>query len=700
MDNEQVMNQARPAPEQEAGVENAQAPNEEKLSLEEAVAKAQQEDASETILTSAEEEAEAASKGEQILREKDKESKYRRLTGPWAVIAAVISVMFVVYHVYTSRFGMPEMFRHRAIHLGFLLTLAWIYYPSCKKANQKRPSVMDIILMLLTVTMTVFTFFNIVQFNLRSGVAMPIDYVFGAICILLVIEAVRRVIGWQLTTLVVIFLLYAYFGPYVPGVFMHKGYNIKRIIYQMYLTTQGIFGVPLGVSATYMIIFIVLASMLSQSGLGKLFNDMALSVSGKAAGGPAKVAVVASAMMGMINGGAANNVATTGAFTIPLMKRVGYQNYFAGAVEAAASTGGQIMPPIMGTVAFIMAEFVGVPYVDIALAAIIPSVLYFAAVFFQVDLRARKLNLQGIGDAEIPDVKATIKRYGHMIIPVIVLVFLLIKQYTPIYSAFYCCILAWLLALLRKETRLGPKELLTMAVEAARGCLSVGIAMAGAGFIIGVLGMTGIGLILADNIVTLSRGILLIALLLSMVVSIILGMGLPTSACYIIASSIACPILLNMGVDKFQAHFFVLYFACLSTVTPPVALASYVGAGMAGADPGKVGWAAFKLAAAGFIVPFFFIYAPEMLLIADSPFDIVWAAVTGLIGTYLLAVACEGYFKMPLPVYMRIVSFGAAICLMIPGIQTDIIGAGLIVLLLLYVVLKGKSNKMKAQAGA
>lgn len=638
------------------------------------------------------EEEKLAKKGEEILREKDKESKYRHLSGTWAVITAVISVVFVVYHLITSRFGMPEMFRHRALHLGFLLVLTWIYFPSCKKANHKRPSIVDIILMIVTVVLTAFTYFNIVQFNLRSGVAVPLDYVFGAICILLVIEAVRRVLGWQLTSLIVIFLLYAYFGPYMPGVLMHKGYSIKRIIYQMYLTTQGIFGVPLGVSATYMIIFVVLASLLSQSGLGTLFNDVALSMSGKSAGGPAKVAVVASALMGMINGGAANNVATTGAFTIPLMKKTGYPGYFAGAVEAAASTGGQIMPPIMGTVAFIMAEFVGVSYGTIALAAIIPAVLYFMAVYFQVDLRARKMGIKGIDDSQLPNVKETLRKYVHMVLPLFVLVFLLIGQFTAIYAAFYCCILTWALALLRKETRMGPKRLLATAIEAGRGCISVGIAMAGAGFIIGVLGMTGIGLILADNIVTLSRGILLIALLLTMVVSIILGMGLPTSACYIIASSIACPILLNMGVPKFQAHFFVLYYACLSTVTPPVALASYVGAGMANADPNKVGWAAFKLAAAGFIVPFFFIYAPEMLLIADSPWSIALSAITGLVGTYLLASSIEGYLKIPLNFVLRIICFAAAILLMIPGAFTDLIGLGLVAIIIVYIYVKTKKS--------
>lgn len=630
--------------------------------------------------------------GEEILRSHDKESAFRKLSGFWLSIVSIISIIYISYHMITSRFGTPIIMKHRAIHVGFILFLIWIYYPASKKAKKNIPSILDIGLMVVTIVTTVYTVMNVEPFAARSGVMLPTDLIFGIILCLLVLEATRRVVGKGLVILAVVFLLYAYLGKYIPGVFSHRGYSVNRIVYQMYLTGQGIFGVPIGVSAGYLVVFIVLGALLDVSGLGKLFNDLSLAIGGKAAGGPAKVAVIASALCGTISGSAATNVATTGAFTIPLMKRVGYKPFFAGAVEAAASTGGQIMPPIMGTVAFIMAEYLGVSYGTIALAAIIPALLYFAGVYFQIDLRARKIGLTGLKKEELPDAKVTIKRYGHMIIPMFVLVYILMKGYTPVYAAFYASITTWALSFVRKETRIGLKQLKSMCISAARSTLSVGIAMAAAGFIVAVLSMTGIGIILADNIVLISNGILFIALILTMIVSIVLGMGLPTSACYIIAASIAVPILTKMGVPAFQAHFFVLYYSVISTVTPPVALASYVGAGMAGADPNKVGIAAFKLALAAFIIPFFFVYNPAMLLIAPNFGVIVWAAITALFGTFLLAISLEGYFLIQIPLWLRFVFFGAAVSLMAPGIPSDI--AGIVLLLIcsftIYTLRKSK----------
>ena len=458
----------------------------------------------------------------------------------------------------------------------------------------------------------------------------------------------------------------------------------------MYLTTEGIYGLPIGIAATYLVLFIVFSSFLEKSGLGTLFNDVSLALGGRMAGGPAKVAVIGSALVGMISGSAATNVATSGAFTIPLMKKIGYKPYFAGAVEAAASTGGQIMPPIMGTGAFIMAEFLGIPYISIAAAAIIPAILYFAAVFFQVDLRARKIGLRGLAKEDIPDAKKTILRYGHMFLPIIILVVLLMEGFTPLYAAFYSILVTWILSFLRKETRMGVNKLIPLAVSSARSCLSLSVAMANAGFVVAVLSMTGIGIILADNIVALSQGSLFVTLVLCMVVSIVLGMGLPTSACYIIAATIAVPILAELNVPGLQAHFFVFYFSCLSTVTPPVALASYVAAGMSGAGTNEVGWAAFKLALAGFIVPFFFIYAPAVILIADSAMVIAWAAFTGLIGTALLAVAVEGYLFRNLPWLLRVLFFGGAVLLMAPGLYSDIAGFGIAAVAIAWAVVLKK----------
>ena len=531
---------------------------------------------------------------------------------------------------------------------------------------------------------------------MRGGVATMTEYVAGGILILLVLEACRRAVGPQLLILAIIFLLYAWLGKYIPGVFSHRGQKVNRIIYQMYLGSNGIFGLPIGVSSTYLIIFVILGAILEKSGLGKLFNDIALGLGGRLAGGPAKVAVVASALLGMISGSAATNVATTGAFTIPLMKKIGYKDHFAGAVEAAASTGGQIMPPIMGSAAFIMAEFLGMKYLNIAAAAVIPSLLYFAGVYFQIDLRARKTGLKGLAKDDLPDVWHTVRRYGQMIIPIFVLIFLMLEGRTPLFSAFYTVLATAILSWMRKETRIGFKEMKIIAVNSARGSLSIGVAMATAGFIIAVLSMTGIGIILSDNIVALSGGSLPVALLLVMVVSIILGMGLPTSACYVIAASISVPILTKMGVAPFQAHFFVFYYACLSTITPPVALAAYVAAGLSGAKSSRVGWTAFRLALAGFIVPFFFIYSPAMLLIDSTALQIIWAGISGLIGTWFLAIAAEGFLKIDLPVWLRPIFFLAAIATIAPGLTTDLIGAGLAAVGFVYVFIATRVKKVSA----
>jgi TRAP transporter 4TM/12TM fusion protein len=328
----------------------------------------------------------------------------------------------------------------------------------------------------------------------------------------------------------------------------------------------------------------------------------------------------------------------------------------------------------MGTGAFIMAEFLGIPYIDIATYAIIPAVLYFAAVYFQVDLRARKTGLRGLSKEELPNVKSTLLRYGHMFLPIFILVWLLMEQFTPLYAAFYSLLATWVLSLIRRETRLTPDRLLPIAVGSARSCISLSVAMANAGFIVAVLSMSGIGAILADNIVELSHGSLMLTLILCMVVSIVLGMGLPTSACYIIAASISIPILHEMRVPALSAHMFVFYYSCLSTVTPPVALASYVAAGLCGDSTNKVGWAAFRLALAGFIVPFFFIYSPAMLLQGDSNALIAWSTFTALVGTFLLAVAVEGYLFISVPAILRLVFFSAALSLIDPGLKTDAIG--------------------------
>jgi len=629
---------------------------------------------------STEEQKDWDAKTDELVKKVDKGERYRtKFDSRWKIIVTVISLVFVAWSIWSPPFSSIQPVQLRAIHLGFILCLIWLYYPAKDKlAKMTHPGIVDIILALVTVAACVYTYFMVNALALRGGLALPLDYVVGIIIMILVLEACRRVLGWSLVIIALLFMAYALFGNYLPGVFNSRGTSPARLVYQMYLTSEGIFGIPLGISATYMVLFVFLSSMLGMTGAGKLFTDVAIAATGKSRGGPAKVAVVASGLFGMINGSAATNVATTGSFTIPLMKKVGYEPYFAGAVEAAASTGGQFMPPIMGTVAFLMAEFIGVPYVKIAEAAAIPAVIYFAAIFFAVDFRARRLNLKGVPPEGFPDWKSTVKKYWHMLLPMVLLTVLLLNQFSPMYAAFWAVLTTIGLALLKRTTRPTLDGMIKMAVNCARGTLTIAISMATAGFLIGVLGITGLGLIMSSGIVALSGGIVFVGLFMVMLVTLVLGMGLPTSGAYVIGASICVPILVKMGVPLFVAHFFVLYYACVSTITPPVALAAYVGAGMAGANPNKVGWTAFRLALPGLLVAFFVAINPALLLIADSWGIVVWAVVTALTGTYLFAAGSEGYILGgPLPWWSRVGCMLGGALLIIPGWQTDLAGIGL-----------------------
>ncbi len=643
---------------------------------------------------------------DEMLEEVEAEFNYRKKIDPfWMTFITVVSVLFIGYHMVTAGIGLPEIFKHRTVHLGFLLCLTWLYFPARKGSPRGRPSTLDLILFVFSATVAVLTVINRDSYLMRGGIMNWNDYILGSVIMVLVLEATRRTVGGQMLWISIICVLYMWAGPWMPGVFSHRGLSVRRIIQAIYQGGEGIFGMPLGVSSTYLIIFVILAAILDKSGLGKLFNDLALGLGGRFSGGPAKVAVVASALTGTISGSAASNVATTGAFTIPLMKKIGYQPTFAGAVEAAASTGGQIMPPIMGSAAFIMSEYLGIPYLTIAVAGIIPAILYFASVYFQVDFRARSLGLRGLTKEEMPDVLKTVLRYGQMIIPMIVLIWLMGQGRTPLYSAFYAVCLTIVLSWFRKETRILLPEARTVCISSARTSVAIGISMAAAGFMIAAFATTGLGIILADSIVALSRGNQMIVLVLTMVVAIILGLGLPTSACYVITASICAPILIKVGLSPFLSHFFVFYFSCLSTVTPPIALAAYVAAGIANANTDKVGWMAFRLALAGFIVPFFFIYSPAMVLmgpdgtmLSAQALSVVISLVSGIAGTWILAASVEGYLLIKYPTWLRVPLFVAAILLIDPRPVTSLVGVALTLVSvgIILIVKRGRSRTAAA----
>jgi TRAP transporter 4TM/12TM fusion protein len=509
----------------------------------------------------------------------------------------------------------------------------------------------------------------------RGAQVQPWEVWLGIMTIILVLEAGRRVVGKVLPTLGILFLLYCYFGRYMPEMFMHKGYSINRIIQHMYLTQEGIFGVALGVSSTFVFMFILFGAFLNRSGGARFFNDLALAVAGHSPGGPAKVAIVASGMLGSINGSSVANVATTGAFTIPLMKQVGYKPEFAGAVEACASTGGQFMPPIMGAGAFIMSEFLGISYLKIAAAAIIPAILYYTALFTAVHIRARRKDLKGLPKETLPNVKNVLAQDGHLLIPLVVIVAMLLYKFTPLAAAFWGIISVVLVSMIRSHTRMNPKTVLKAMEEGARSALGVALACALVGFIVGTSSLTALGLTISNNIIDIAGGRLFLTLLLGMLACLILGMGLPTTANYIVTSTMIAPALIKMGVFPLAAHLFVFYFGIMADLTPPVCLAAFTGAGIAGGNPGSTGLQATRIALVAYLIPYTFIYTPMILLegVEWLPFSIL--LVASLTGVIALATALQGWMYRNLNTVARVVFMVAGFAAFWPDYRVKSIAA-------------------------
>lgn len=635
----------------------------------------------------------------EIAKKYDSEARFRVMDGWLGKLVAITAIIMSLFHLYMAGIGVMPALQFRMIHLAFVLFLIFILYPAGKKSDTKKPSPLDYLLALAGAGTNLYMFFMIDIIAMRPGAYVTqMDVLVGLIGGLLVLEAARRCIGKELTVLALIFMLYAYLGPYLPGALRHRGFSFERIVEHMFLSAEGVYGVALGVSSTFIFLFILFGAFLGQTGLTQLFTSISMAAAGHTPGGPAKVAVLASGLMGMISGSAAANVVTTGAFTIPLMKSMGYRPYFAGAVEAVASTGGQIMPPIMGAAAFIMAEFLGIPYRDIIIAAIIPAVLYYVSCWAMVHLEARKLNLKGLDRSQLPRLGPILKANWHLFIPIIVLVYLIMEEFSPTFSAFYSIICLIVISSFRKHTRLNLLSLIKALEGGARGALGVAIACAVVGFIIGVVTLTGIGLMLANAIVAISGGLLITTMFLTMIACIILGMGLPTSAAYIVAGVVAAPALVNLGVEPIVAHMFVLYFACLSAITPPVALAAYAGAGIAGADPAKVGWTAVRIGLAGFIVPFMFVFSPGLLMEAPA-LTVIRNFITATVGVVCLAGAMQGFLLSHAKLYERALLFAAALLLIEGSLTTDMMGVVLMVIVLALQKIRAK-NEIAPRIGA
>ncbi len=511
----------------------------------------------------------------------------------------------------------------------------------------------------------------------RAGSPTTLDLVGGLLTLLVVLELARRTTGWGLVVVAVLALIYAASGPYLPGFLAHRGYGFTRLMEHLYLSTEGIWGVPLGVSADFVYLFVLFGALLDMAGGGALLIGLADRATGRTKGGPAKTAALASALMGSLSGSAVANVVTTGTFTIPLMRRSGFKPFFAGAIEAAASTGGQLMPPVMGAGAFILATWTNIPYPRVAVAAIVPAVLYYVALLMAIHFRAGRMGLEGGQNRNREPVLSRL----HLLLPLGFIVLLLAMGRSPMRAAFWGVVTALGVSLLSRNTRPTPARLEKALVAAGSGAVQVAAACAAAGVVVGVASLTGIGLRMSELIITLSQGNLFLALLLTAVGSIVLGMGLPTTAAYVVLAALGAPALIQLGVPVLAAHLFIFYFGCISNVTPPVSLAAYAASGIAGAPPLKTAWTAMVLASAGFIVPFMFVYGPPLLLIG-SPGEIALVVGTAVAGVTALAASTMGYLRGELALWERMLLGVGAVALIFPDLVSD--GFGLLVLLFIF----------------
>jgi len=590
---------------------------------------------------------------------------------PWVIL--VIGVSASLFQLYTGGFGIFSSMIQRSVHWLFMSVLAFLLYRGRKDSKRKTPTVMDLFFTALAIISGLYIFFNWEAVVERAGMPIERDIYFGVVMIIVVLEATRRAVGAALAYTAFAFLLYAYFGPWMPGILAHKGYDIERLINVMYTSTEGIYGIPMAVSSTYIVLFVLFGAFLNRCGGGRFFIDFAFSLTGRARGGPAKAAVISSAFMGTMSGSAVANVVTTGTFTIPLMKKSGYPSTEAGAIEAVSSTGGQIMPPIMGAAAFIMSEFTEIPYITIAKAAVIPALLFFFAVYLMVDYQARKMGLKGLTREELPGVFATLAWGGHLFAPLIVLVLMLVLAYSPMKSVFWSIVLIVVVGMLRKTTRVNPWRLVEALEVGARNAVTIAAACASAGIIVGVIALTGLGLKFSDSLVSLSGGHIFLALFFSMIASLILGCGMPTTAAYVVLASLAAPVIVRLGVPVLAAHLFIFYFGCVSTITPPVALSSYAGAGLAGADATKVGNTAFKYGLVAYIVPYMIVYGPSLMM-QGGVVMILASVVTACLGVIAFTAGLQGYLHRECSWWERLLLLAAGLSLIFPGLKTDLPG--------------------------
>ncbi len=610
---------------------------------------------------------------------KEHSSRYVNYEGITSKAVVVLLIIWTVFQVYFTTFGAISAINLRAFHCLFLLLFTFLLFPVTRKSLKQRryPSLLNLLLIALSIFCILYLVIYFPRVARSGGRLNTTDLYVAGIGILLVFEASRRACG-NLGILAAIFLAYNWFGAYIPGALGHNGLTLKRILSTQFWGTQGIFGIGIGVSATYIFLFVLFGSFLKYSGFSKFINDFSLALVGQTPGGPAKVAVMASAAMGMINGSAIANVATTGTITIPLMKQTGYSKNFAGAVEAVASTGGQFCPPIMGAVGFVMAEFLNISYVSVMIAAVIPAFLYYLGLLFAVHFEAKKRGLSGFSKENIPDAIKVIKEQGHLSLPLFLLITLMCCGYTPLYSAVISIVATVLSSYLRADTRMSIDKIILAVTEGARGAISVGVCCVIIGIIIGTVTLTSLGLNMGYVILSVvDNSNILLTGFLTMLMSVVLGMGVPGVAAYVIVQAVAVPVLIKVGIVPICAHMFCLVYACLSNITPPVAMSCYVAAGISGGNQLKTGLLAVRLGLVGFLIPFFFLTNPELLIgvVPDVKiYEYLWIAFTASAGTIALVGGLQNFLLTECNLVERILLILVCPMMLYPGITTDIIG--------------------------
>ena len=638
----------------------------------------------------------------QLMKELDREQAYREHTCWRQYITVVISVVFVLFQLYATLTGHITAQILRATHLAFIQLLAYLLFPASKKMRKDTLPWYDVVLALIGASCWMYIVINFDTLVRRSGNNTVLDVIIGVVGILILFESCRRIVGLPIMIIAGCFVFYAFVGKYLPGFMHHRGYSLQRVVCHLFYNTEGIMGTPIGACSTFIFLFILFGALLEKTGIGQFFIDVCNAIAGGASGGPAKVAVLSSALLGTVSGSSVSNTVGSGSFTIPMMKRLGYKGEFAGAVEASASTGGQLMPPIMGAAAFLMAESLGMPYITIVKAAIIPAVLYFTGIFITVHLEAKKMNLKGLPKDQLPKFMPLFLGRGYMLLPLLVIIYFLCTGKTAVFAALMgivsCLIIGFAVSLVdlakgRRPT-FNVKDMVDVMCAASRNIISVAIACGMAGIIIGIVTLTGLGLKMGAGLVTLAHGQLFLTLIFTMVASIILGMGAPTTANYLITSTITAGAIIQLNVLPLAAHMFAFYFGIIADVTPPVALAALAGAAIAKAKPMRTAVNATKLAIGAFIIPYMFVFNSQMLMIDANALQLIYILITALIGMFGISVALEGYgFGFTSNIIERILFAAGGLLCVIPEGMTDVIGLCMLAVLCAFQIIRRRFRK-------